>query len=563
MSAVLTTWARSLVDALIQAGVEDFVLSPGSRSTPLVAAVEYDGRARIHTLVDERVAAFFALGQARASGRPSVLIATSGTAGAHYFPAVIEAAESRLPLIALTADRPPELQGCRSPQTIDQLHLFGRHVRAFFELGLPDGSEPALLGLRRKAAQALAAAVHPDPGPVHLNFCARKPLEPIEPIEPIAHAPPGPTRFGRPILMPDPDQIARIAARLQRAERGLIACGPALFDAITPETASALARATGFPMVTEATSQLRFAPVECIRLDAFEAMVLAGAPIESPQVVIELGAPLTSSAWHQRVQRGGAERIVLARSTWSDPSSSAVEMIFADPEQSARALIDRLPPTAPSEWSLVLDRRNLAAWTQVSRVLESAPFSEAHVARAAVDALSEGSALAIANSLPVRHLDLWCPARASSIRVFSQRGANGIDGLIAGAAGAASAFGGRVVLMIGDVAFLHDLGGLAAARHQDNLTILIIDNDGGRIFEQLPIARSGAPLDNFLTSPRLDVELACRAFGMRCAAARSVSELRALLERGDMNVIHAVVPPSGARAMTERLERINSTDEEA
>lgn len=545
----LTAHARTLVDQLVAEGVTDFVVSPGSRSTPLVCAVQRSG-ARLHSVIDERSAAFFALGQARVAGRPSVLIATSGTAGAHYFPAVVEASAAGVPLIVVTADRPNELQGCRAPQTIDQLRLFGPHARAFFDLGVPDDSDAALDGVARVAAQAVLRSRFFEPGAVHINFKARKPLEPVE----------GDTRFAVapvvsvPRMVPDEATIEALARRCREAERGVIACGPSL--AASPATA-ALSAATGFPLVPEATSQLRFAPADVPALDAFDALFSSEVFVDrfAPDLVIEMGAPLTSTAWHRFVGRRRPERIVVTPGPWSDADGGASHMVIAEPDEVARLLASRTSRHIGDGIDTLLEA-NRRAWVAVSEVLERRPFSEAHAARSVVGALRDGDLLAVSNSLPVRDLDTWCPARQIRARVLSQRGANGIDGLIAGAAGAASMHPGRVLLLLGDVAFAHDVGALALARGAANLTIVLVDNGGGRIFEQLPLAGVGAPMEPFTTPPELDVEAAARAFGMEYRRAGSSTELGASLEQPGL--VHAIVPPHEAAQMRRELaERVD------
>lgn len=535
---ILTLWAETLVESLIRSGVEDFVLCPGSRSTPFALAAARSG-ARLRTIVDERTASFYALGQARVSGRPSVLITTSGTAPAHAFPAVIEAAEAHVPLIVLSSDRPSEDQACRSPQTIDQLHLFGRHARAFFELGAPDPA--ALRALPRIAAEAFLRSLFPCAGPVHINAKARKPLEPV-PIEAIDPRPP---RVSIPRLLPDEAAVDRIAERIIRAKRGVIACGPSGLRGLSKRGAEAIARATGFPILPEATSNLRFCRLDAERIDAFEVLL----PAIDPDLVIAFGSPMTSSRFQRFVETRRPAQIVVTPDAFADPNSLATEVIFADPDELAARLDVRIarPPWEARD-------ANARAWSRVSEVVERRRFSEAHVARVVVEALADGDTLVVGNSLPVRHLDAYCPARPVAATVLSQRGANGIDGLVAGAAGAASVAEGRVYALVGDVSFLHDVGGLAVVRGLSP-SIVVIDNGGGRIFEQLPVAESGAPMDLFVTPPELDLEAAAKAFGLGYARVESVAELRSALAQGT-TIIVAKVPEHEDRAMRRELDAI-------
>ena len=561
-------WAELLLAGLRDAGAGDLVISPGSRSTPLVLAATRLGLP-CHVIIDERVAGFFALGRARVTGRPSVLVCTSGTAGAHYLPAVIEASMARVPLLVVTADRPPELQGCGAPQTIDQAHLFGRFARGFCDLGIPEADAGALRALRRRAAQMAALTRWPDPGPVHVNAPARAPLEPS------AHPGPQEQRMielaaaiaAEPLTRTAPvraaaaeETIAELAAACLAAERGLLVAGPAAGAA--SDGILALARATGFPLLAEATSQLRWTggapPAELC--DAFDLALRGppGAHSAAPDLIVELGAPPTSAAWARHVARHRCKRIVVAPHGWLDPHSGASLLVHADVGETAARVAARLPaPAAPGEWSeawRAADRRARAA---LDRAIagRAGELGEHAAVRAAVEALPERALLLLGNSLPVRVADA-CPAAARRIDVLSQRGACGIDGLIAGAAGAASAARRPTAVLLGDVSFAHDIGGLAAARAAGApLAVIVIDNRGGRIFEQLPVASAPGgreALDRFfLTAPDLDVAAAAAAFGLPCRRVADAEALaaavRSALAGDGATVIHAAVAPHSAR----------------
>lgn len=550
-------WAVLLLSSLRDAGCGDLVVSPGSRSTPLVIAAARLGLP-CHVLIDERAAGFFALGRGRATGRPSALVCTSGTAAAHYLPAVIEASLARVPLVVVSADRPPELHGCAAPQTIDQQHLFGRFTRGFVDLGMPEAAASALRGLRRRAAQMVALAIAPEPGPVHINAPARKPLEPTGSAEesgmaalvaelsaePIARAVPAAAGA------PDP-AIEEIAGALGRARRALLVAGPAPLGAPARPVAE-LARASGLPLLAEVTSQLRFtgdepAPGLC---DRFDLLLRAPrfAAAHRPDLIVELGAPPTSSAYAGMVAAARCERIVVAPHGWSDPHGSAGLIVNAPVAEVAGRLASRLAarPGAWTEGWLAANRRAGAA-------LDRRAVSGEHAAvRAAVGALPDGALLALGNSLPVRTAEA-CAADRRRIGVLHQRGACGIDGLVAGAAGAASASGRPTALLLGDVSFAHDLGGLAAARLAGApLAVVVIDNGGGRIFEQLPVARApgGAELLDrfFLTPPAIDVAAAAAAFGLPCVRSEEPGRaVAAALAGGGATVIHVPVAPHSAR----------------
>jgi 2-succinyl-5-enolpyruvyl-6-hydroxy-3-cyclohexene-1-carboxylate synthase len=578
--ALLTEWSRLLVASLVQAGVRDAVICPGSRSTPFAWALAENAELRCHSLLDERVAAFFALGLARASGEPAVVLSTSGSAAANFFPAVVEASLSHTPLLLLTADRPLELQQAMAAQTIDQVKLYGEYARAYFDLGAPEPSLGALAGLTRAVAQAVATARAPRPGPVHLNARARKPLEPVAKGPADAELSSrvsrllaeGVTRIvpARPSL--DGEAVRALAESLAAAERGVIVCGPTpLGDERLAPAVEALSRRLGWPVFAEGTSQLRFAQCQPATLaDGLDWLLATTAFTDSlaPHTVLRVGATPTSSALERFLGGAGDARVpslhVVAEHGHSDPSGRARTLLQAPPWLAVEALVQALGQGAPSaaqaSYAERLGAANAVVWETVARVLERSPAgsgtSEPHAVRTVLDALPERALLVVGNSLPVRELDAYVPAGAASVRVASQRGANGIDGLVSGAAGSALAAGAPTVLLLGDVSLAHDLGGLAAARLvKTPLAVVVLDNDGGRIFEALPVARlfpeKPAHAALWLTPPALDLAHAAAAFGLPYVAPTTLAELSAAVEsalhRPGPTLVHARVLPASAR----------------
>ncbi|WP_437615111.1 2-succinyl-5-enolpyruvyl-6-hydroxy-3-cyclohexene-1-carboxylic-acid synthase [Sorangium sp. So ce834] len=580
-----SAWAQLFVRALSQAGVRDVVLCPGSRSTPLAIAATESEEVRCHSVVDERAAAFFALGQARVTGRPSAFVCTSGTAGAHALPAIIEAHHSFTPLIAITADRPWELADAAASQTIDQMKLFGDHVRHFAELGLPDPSPLALRAVARIAAQAALRALAPTPGPVHINARFRKPLEPVDVAgpEPWQAEWEALMRRAGPRVVParagvDARAIEEIAARCARAERGLIVCGPAPSredDARARRAVLALSRATGFPVLAEGTSQIYFGGLaEGVVMPAsFDAFLRAPEfrAANAPDLILELGAPPTSSGYATYIaEHAGCRRFVVAAHGWNDPTSAAAALVMAEPADVCEALAARLAGAALDlgrgrrGWAATFARAGEAAAAQAARACAGDELTEGAVARAVASACPEGSLLAIGNSMPVRDLDTYCPPSARALRVLHQRGASGIDGLVSGAAGARAVADAPVTLLLGDLSLLHDLTGLLlAARAAGDggapLVVVVVQNDGGRIFEHLPVARRGAALlDRCFTMPQhLDFAPAAAMFGLAYERAGTASGLAAALaaahQRPGATLIEAVVPPHDGAARVARL----------
>jgi 2-succinyl-5-enolpyruvyl-6-hydroxy-3-cyclohexene-1-carboxylate synthase len=562
-AAIQTLWAELVATTLADAGVTRCVISPGSRSTPLVAALANEPRLALVTLIDERAAAFFALGAARATGLPVALVCTSGTAAAHYLPAIIEASLADVPLLAITADRPPELQGCGASQTIDQVKLYGGFVRGAIDLGAPSDGELALRAVRRKLVQAVTLARGPHPGPVHVELPLRKPLEPAAPstdseraLARLAGQLAGPLQLAPPRLSADPAAIAALAAAIAAEPDGVILAG-AMPSTFAAAAVFALAARAGYPILAEAGSQLRFGPrPEGVGfVDHVDLIPAAALPV--PRLVLQLGSePVAAAwpAWSARLLAAGAARWVLAGHSWHDADSSARGVILGDVaaalEAVGHAVRQALPiaRAAGRAWPRV----EAAAARAIDAALDGNPRSEAAVLRAAIAAVPEGAAIQLGNSLPIRVIDQVCrggPAHP----VLTQRGAAGIDGLIASAAGATCA-GQPVLLVLGDVSFAHDLGGLLAARcAAAPLAILVIDNRGGQIFAGLPIARAsqGAAFErHWLTAPELDPVAIATALGLRATTAASPAGAAAaiaiaLATRG-VTLIHAPVTASGA-----------------
>ena len=608
--------------SLHRAGVREVIVSPGSRSTPFVLAARHAGLRAI-TIIDERSAGFFALGCARRTGIPPVLICTSGTAGAHYYPAVIEASQSHIPMLVITADRPPELHGCAAPQTIDQTRLYGSFARWFVDLGVADSRPSSLRAVARKAHQAAARSRGPIPGPVHINAPARKPLEPLDSGIPVSESEREVIERSESIgqnsqlpadsaqLRASDESIAALAEACHRAERGLIIAGPMPAAARVDPSAEgshslaravrALARATGFPLLCEASSQLRFAritsemavevaseaAVDIALIDGFDLLFAAPEFRRSvwPDVVIQLGAPPTSMSWSRRAaDLSDAYWAVIAQHGWNDPNSAANAIIIGDIVASLARVTHQLDTRKRNDrswWASGFERANELAWRCVSEVVPENPAAvdaamrEGEAIRAAISAVPPGARLTLGNGLPIRTVDTYCRSGRPHISVLSQRGANGIDGLLSGAAGTAWTRAGESndssgqsaagdVVVLGDVSFAHDASSLAVcAGIEQSLVIVVIDNRGGRIFELLPLARTGngtrAELltEHWLTEPRCNIEALCAAHGVGYVRAQTAAELTAAVgDAGSASrctVVHAVVAPSSASVDRQRL----------
>ncbi|HUF39432.1 MAG TPA: 2-succinyl-5-enolpyruvyl-6-hydroxy-3-cyclohexene-1-carboxylic-acid synthase [Anaerolineales bacterium] len=540
------TWASTLADELGRCGVSDIVIAPGSRSTPLALAFARLPGFRILSLLDERGAAFFALGLALASGRPAAVLCTSGTAAANLLPAVVEAGQAGVPLVALTADRPPELRGTGANQTVDQVGLYGSNVRFAADL-LPPQSDPdplVLRYLRTTVDRAIAAAVGPVPGPVHLNIPFRKPLEPEPGQRP---SPAGAERLpGKPFTE---ISLARPAFELPPIAwppRGLILAGPTCPGGDFPEALVDLGARLGYPIVADGLSGVRFGPWTR-RTAILNPRICAGfaaGRFEMPEIVLQFGGVPTSAAPLGMLALFGdaVPRVsVQTHGVWRDDAHGLARLVSADPADFCRRLAAALPERFPEQfpertpdhgWAGKLAVLESDYWKAVDEVQDGREIEGLLLADVAA-ALPDGGSLFIANSLPVRHLDEFVRPVEKRLRVFCNRGASGIDGTISTALGVAAGTAGPLVLVLGDLAFYHDLNGLLAVRRLGvRASIVLIHNDGGGVFRRLPIADHGTEFrDLFLTPHGLDFEPAVRMFGIDFERVPGRRELRTALDR--------------------------------
>ncbi len=543
-----TALASALVEELARGGLRHAVVSPGSRSTPLAVALWRQPEIDVSVIVDERSAAFFALGAAQASGAPVAMLCTSGTAAANYHPAICEADESALPLIALTADRPPELRGIGAGQTIDQVKLYGSAVRWFCEVGTHEANDDGLLHYRSVACRALAAARgEPRPGPVHLNLPWREPLAPLPVAGAVTATDPLALegRDGRPLtavtsidLEPSTFLLDEVAGHIGDAISGVIVAGRQL-DPELREPLAHLARASGFPILAEPTSQLRCGPHDRSNVISTYDLLLrdehfAGSVV--PDLVLRFGAMPTSKPLRTWLATSGADQIVIdPLGGWSEPTNRAAAILRADPTELAAGWATRLEKEergAPQRW---LDAER-AAREAIESALTGAEISEPALHFALGRAHSDGDLVYTASSMPIRDQEAFLPPSEADALFLCNRGANGIDGLISSGIGAAHASGRPTTIVTGDLGLLHDIGALAALRDVSTpVRVLVIDNNGGGIFGFLPQA-DALPNDEFealLGTPRgIDTAKAATLFDLPDRRLDSLAELPEALAAG-------------------------------
>jgi len=542
-----THWAAIFVDELARGGLQAVCLAPGSRSTPLALAFAAQPAIRLYRHLDERSAGFFALGLALATGRPVALLCTSGTAAANFHPAIVEAYYAHVPLLVLTADRPPELRGSGANQTIDQIKMYGDHVRWAVDAPVPQADAPdvVLRHLRTLAARALATAGGPPRGPVHVNLPFRKPLEPdaAPPANRPAASPPARpphSHISRGRLLPTHDQLAAVASLAGR--RGLIICGPGCPDSDFPAAVAAVAARLGWPILADPLSGLRHGT------HVSGDLVLGGYPLwlpalgerrPRPEAILRFGAVPTSAALSAWLEASAPPAHVHVRDDgqWADDLHLTHTLIQADPALFCvrlAAMLDNAP-AADGQWVAFLQQIERTTWAAVDRAKAGMLLFDGGAIARTLAALPEGAVVFAGNSMPVRYVDAFDRPDTRAITLYGNRGASGIDGNVSTALGLAAATGRPVYAFLGDITFYHDMNGLLAARQYGltNVTFVVTNNDGGGIFRRLPIARHDPPFtDLFLTPHGLTFGHAAALYGLEYTAVHDVAGLDAALAGG-------------------------------
>ncbi len=523
-----------LIDELARSGVRHLCLCPGSRSTPIAISAARHPGLRVWTLIDERSAAFFGLGLAKATRAPVAILSTSGSAAANFFPAVIEARYGRTPLVVLTADRPHELRDTGANQTIDQIRLYGGHVKWFVDMPLPEANDAALRAVRSIAGQAVATAQDGPAGPVHLNIPLR---EPLVPTPRPAELPPAGERSrevwegrdaGRPytaasrsLRAPSPETARALARDLRSARCGIVVCGPQ-DDPAFPGAVAKLAAALQFPILADPLSQVRCGPHDrTLVIDAYDAMLRVRAIAEelTPDVIVRFGStPASRPLADYLTRQSGARQIVVDENpVWTDPLRLATEVVQADPRLACETLLAAAPAGGATggEWASRWQRLGARARRAVRDRLATLPEPfEGKIFAQLGETLPDGATVYVGNSMPVRDVDSFFAGTPRRIRFVGNRGASGIDGVISSALGFAAA-AGPVVLVLGDLAFYHDMNGLLAAKlHRLAATIVVVNNDGGGIFSFLPQAQHPEYFEQLFGTPTgLDFHHAAEMYG--------------------------------------------------
>lgn len=508
-------WAKAFVEQLAVSGLQAVCIAPGSRSTPITLAFAHHPTIKTYLHLDERCAAFFALGLAAATEKPVAVVCTSGSAAANFYPALVEARMSHLPLLLLTADRPPELRHSGANQTIDQVKMYGDQVLWAVDMGLPDASPLALRNVQTVAARAWAVANGLVKGPVQINFPFRPPLEP-EGNE--LSAPPSAYQinWSRGRLQPLPADVQQLANIIQEYPHGLIVCGPRCPSGEFAAAVHALSERSGYPLLADALSNVRFGyPAAISAYESFLAQVVDWSPL---QVVIRFGQVPVSKWLNSYLDKVQPVHRILVRENgvWADDGHRTSWFWQVNEVEMCRHLLPLLP-SRQTDWANHIRQTENRYWAGLQSGLNQTFFDGAAVAQL-LEALPNGCRLFVGNSLAIRHVDQFGRGAAKRLTLFGNRGASGIDGNLSTALGVATAEPDQLlVALVGDVTFYHDLNGLLAVRQQGlkKLLIVLLNNNGGGIFRRLPIARWDPPFTElFLTPHGLDFAPAAAMYGL-------------------------------------------------
>ena len=556
-----TAFGQALGDELVRCGLREVVLAPGSRSTPLAMAfgdLEHRGRLRLHVRIDERSASFAALGLAKASRRPVAVLCTSGTAAANFHPAVIEADESGIPLLVLTADRPPELRSTGANQTIDQLKLYGSAVRWFCEVGVPERRPGAAAYWRSLACQAwgyASGSAGGFAGPVHLNLAFREPLTP-DPAGTLIQA--GDQDWpesldGRPDGKPwtrfEPGGTTPGQLELPWTERGVVVCGDGDYDAAA---LVALAERAGWPVLAEPSSGARHGPNA---LPAYQYLLATPGFIAAhrPDVLVSAGRPGLSRPQSALLAGPTGRHVVIGQGPgrWADPQRAATDVAAGIRLSGA--------PARTTPWLDGWLRADGAARRAVDAVLdEEDRLTEPRLARDLVLGLPEDALLWVASSMPVRDIDFHAVTRAD-VRILAGRGTSGIDGTVSAAIGAALAHDGPAFALIGDLAFLHDAPGLALgpAEPRPDLCLIVVNNDGGGIFSTMEQAAFAGSFERLFGTPHgAALDHLAAAFGLPYLRLDQPEDLGKALPGAGLRIVEAQTGRAAGAALRARLREV-------
>ncbi len=527
-------WTDTFVNELALSGVKYVCISPGSRNTPLTLAFANNKKIKSYLHIDERSGGFFALGLAKASETPVALVCTSGTATAEFYPAIIEAYQQRVPLIVCTADRPPELIDCGANQTINQNNIYKNHIRWFFDAGLPEPIPKRIKHIKSVAKRAVYESLIRSRGPVHINFPFRKPFEPEsftdEIDDKLIELAKSNSSNDEKIFKDEDKNInsekwfTEIYNHLIKKDKGIIIAGPENYNASFHQNCKQLSEKLGYPILADGASQLRFGKSSNGNIISnFDALLRSNkfSKNNQPEIILQFGRTVTSKALENYLENTNALRFMINEyGDWFDPSNRAAASFACKPfifcEMMLNKLSDFKSITNKNSWLQCFISADKIASKIKKDTIENSSFpSEPRIINEILNALPEHSKIMISNSMPIRDFDYFAAKTNKSFTIFNNRGASGIDGITSTALGIASENNNPTILLTGDLAFYHDLNGLLSAkRYSIPLTIILVNNNGGGIFEVLPISDYGKTFkDYFIAEHNLDFKPFVEAYG--------------------------------------------------
>ncbi|MRH44781.1 2-succinyl-5-enolpyruvyl-6-hydroxy-3-cyclohexene-1-carboxylic-acid synthase [Aquibacillus halophilus] len=533
----LTRYVANFVDELYRSGLTDVVISPGSRSTPLAMTFAEHPNIQHWVNLDERSAAFFALGMAKQQNRAVAIVCTSGTAAANYYPAIVEAYYSRVPLLVLTADRPHELRDVGAPQAIEQIKMYGEYVKWFHEMALPDDTPSLLEYVRGKASRSINTAVGGNPGPVHLNFPFREPLLPDFSINDLwgeqnvsayHYYSDGERRLNE-------GQLDFLISQIAEYQNGIIVCGPQMSDGLVKKIIE-LSKCWCLPIFADPLSQLRAGKHDKENvIEGYDA-ILKSKQIRdklNPDFIIRFGAMPVSKPYllFLKEKKNTLHFVIEHHEGYREPVGLPAQFIFADPILLCQDLMSSGRLSFDQNWLKTMLNMNEVTKQSLLQETSEQVFTEGHIIKYLSESVPDQSIIYVGNSMPIRDMDTFFMNTPKQLKIVANRGANGIDGLTSSALGAA-AHGEKVTLIIGDLSFFHDFNGLLLAKqYRVNLTVVLINNNGGGIFSFLPQATNntehfevlfGTPMD-------IDFEHIVTMYGGNYSNPTSWSEFQQLL----------------------------------
>lgn len=547
-------WAKTLVAEFVNAGVKYACISPGSRSTPLTYAFTTNKKVKCFAIIDERSSGFFALGLAKTTNSPVALVCTSGTAVAEFYPAIIEAYQSKIPLIVCTADRPPELQNVGANQTINQNNIYKNHIYWFANAGLPQANKKRLNEIKIVARRALVECSIKNIGPVHLNFPFKEPFEPNFFTDEVTQVDLKVIQSISKILLnhyPAENPISKktlqlISKKAVNHPKGIILVGLDNYSNGFFEECIKLSVQTGYPIFADAASNMRFfAHANQNVLTSYDSYLRSETFIKyhEPEFIIQFGRNFSSKALSNFIVECSCEKLLVNKfGNWNNPKDKSSSVVVCDPESFCKELSllikHNTQQKSNKEWLNGFLEIEKAASKIKREIIETASFpNEIRIVSELIKAIPNGSNLMVSNSLPIRDLDLSVPLMKKEITVFHNRGASGIDGIISTALGIAQSSKRKTYLLTGDLAFYYDLNSLLTAKkYSIPLTIILINNNGGRIFEVLPISNYKKIFEKYFVTPHdLEFKVFIQAYGGNYRLVKNWQNFRRLLKQAANN----------------------------